>query len=144
MGAKTYHPKADEITKKWLLIDAEGQTLGRLATRIAHSLLGKDKPQFTPGADIGDYVVIINAKKTSVTGRKLDQKMYYRHSLHPGGLTTVPLRDQLAKYPERVIQSAVWGMLPHNRYGRQLMRKLKVYPGPDHPHKAQGPRAAGK
>lgn len=144
MVAKTYHPKPDEVAKKWVLIDAEGQTLGRMATRIARSLLGKDKPQFTPGVDTGDYVVVINAAKTGVTGRKLDEKVYFRHSLYPGGVKAVSLREQLARHPERVIQSAVWGMLPHNRYGRKLLRKLKVYAGADHPHAAQSPRAAGK
>ena len=144
MAAKTYYPKPGEIAQEWLLIDAEGQILGRLATRIAEYLLGKGKPQYTPGVDAGDHVVVINATKTGVTGRKLDQKVYFRHSAYPGGMKVVPLREQLARHPERVIQSAVWGMLPHNRYGRKLMRKLKVYAGPDHPQLAQYPRLVGK
>ncbi len=137
---KTYYPKPDEITREWVLIDASGQTLGRLATRIAHILLGKHKPNYTPGVDNGDYVVVINAERVRVTGRKMEQKMYYRHSGYPGGLKVISLRDQLRRHPERVIQAAVWGMLPKNRYGRKLMKKLKVYAGPEHPHKAQNPR----
>jgi large subunit ribosomal protein L13 len=136
---KTYYPKPDDVTRKWVLVDAEGQNLGRLATRIARILLGKDKPQFTPGVDIGDFVIVINAEKIAVTGKRLDQKMYYRHSGYPGGLRQISLKDQLAKFPDRVISSAVWGMVPHNRYGRKLMRKLRVYSGPDHPHAAQQP-----
>jgi large subunit ribosomal protein L13 len=136
---KTYYPKPDEIKREWVLVDADGQTLGRLASRISHLLLGKDKPQFTPGVDLGDFVIVVNAKKIKVTGKRLDQKLYYRHSGYPGGIKKISMRDQLAKFPERVIHSAVWGMIPHNRYGRKLMRKLKVYAGPDHPHAAQKP-----
>lgn len=136
---KTYYPKPDELSRKWVLVDAEGQNLGRLASGIARVLLGKDKPQYTPGVDVGDFVIVVNAEKISVTGKRLDQKMYYRHSGYPGGLKKINLRDQLAKFPERVIQSAVWGMVPHNRYGRKLMRKLRVYSGPNHPHAAQQP-----
>jgi large subunit ribosomal protein L13 len=136
---KTYYPKPDELSRKWVLVDAEGQNLGRLASGIARVLLGKDKPQYTPGVDVGDFVIVVNAEKISVTGKRLDQKMYYRHSGYPGGLKKINLRDQLAKFPDRVIQSAVWGMVPHNRYGRKLMRKLRVYAGPNHPHAAQQP-----
>jgi large subunit ribosomal protein L13 len=136
---KTYYPKPDELSRKWVLVDAKGQNLGRLASGIARVLLGKDKPQYTPGVDVGDFVIVINAEKISVTGKRLDQKMYYRHSGYPGGLKKINLRDQLAKVPDRVIQSAVWGMVPHNRYGRKLMRKLRVYSGPNHPHTAQQP-----
>jgi large subunit ribosomal protein L13 len=136
---KTYYPKPDELSRKWVLVDAKGQNLGRLASGIARVLLGKDKPQYTPGVDVGDFVIVINAEKISVTGKRLDQKMYYRHSGYPGGLKKINLRDQLAKFPDRVIQSAVWGMVPHNRYGRKLMRKLRVYSGPNHPHTAQQP-----
>jgi large subunit ribosomal protein L13 len=136
---KTYYPKTEELSRKWVLVDAADQNLGRLASGIARILLGKDKPQFTPGVDVGDFVIVVNAEKISVTGKRLDQKMYYRHSGYPGGLKKINLRDQLAKFPERVIQSAVWGMVPHNRYGRKLMRKLRVYSGPDHPHAAQQP-----
>jgi large subunit ribosomal protein L13 len=136
---KTYYPKPDDVTRGWVLVDAEGQNLGRLASGIARILMGKNKPQFTPGVDIGDFVIVINAEKITVTGKRLDQKMYYRHSGYPGGLTQISLKDQLAKFPDRVISSAVWGMVPHNRYGRKLMRKLRVYSGPNHPHAAQQP-----
>ncbi|NIM93834.1 MAG: 50S ribosomal protein L13 [Anaerolineales bacterium] len=137
---KTYYPKPDEITRDWVVIDAEGQNLGRLSTKIARILLGKDKPQFTPGVDVGDFVIVVNAEKITVTGKRLDQKYYYRHSGYPGGLKKISLRDQLEKSPDRVIRSAVWGMVPHNRLGRKMMGKLKVYAGPDHPHAAQKPK----
>jgi large subunit ribosomal protein L13 len=122
------------------VVDAAGQNLGRFATQVARLLLGKNKPQFTPGVDIGDFVIIVNAEKIAVTGKKLDDKFYYRHSGYPGGLKQISLRNQLEKFPDRVIRSAVWGMLPHNRYGRKLMKKLKIYAGPDHPHAAQKPQ----
>jgi len=137
---KTYYPKAGEVTREWYAVDAAGQNLGRLATRVARALLGKDKPHFTPGVDVGDFVVVYNAEKVAVTGKKLDDKLYYRASGYPGGLKSVSLREQLARHPERVLQSAVWGMLPHNRLGRKLLKKLKVYAGPDHPHASQKPR----
>lgn len=137
---KTYVPKSGDITHEWKLVDANGQNLGRLATRIATILMGKDKPTFTPGVDTGDYVIVVNAERITVTGNKLDDKYYYRHSGYPGGLKKINLRDQLAKYPDRVIRQAVWGMLPHNRYGRKLVKKLKIYAGPDHPHNAQHPK----
>ena len=137
---KTYIPKSGEINHEWKLVDANGQNLGRLATQIANILLGKDKPTFTPGVDTGDYVVVVNAERITVTGNKLDDKYYYRHSGYPGGLKTINLRDQLAKHPDRVIRQAVWGMIPHNRFGRKLIKKLKIYAGPDHPHKAQHPK----
>jgi large subunit ribosomal protein L13 len=136
---KSFHPKQGEVERQWFLVDAQGQRLGRLATRIARMLLGKDKPQFTPGMETGDFVVVINAEKITVSGNRLDDKMYYRHSGYPGGLKRISLRDQLGRFPERVLQSAVWGMLPHNRYGRKLLRRLKVYAGPQHPHEAQRP-----
>ncbi len=140
---KTYYPKASEIQRKWYVVDANGQTLGRLASRIAAVLLGKHKPTFTPGVEMGDYVIVVNAERIKVTGTKtrskLDSKIYYRHSGYPGGLKAISLRDQLAKFPERVIRTAVWGMLPHNRLGRRLLKRLKVYAGPDHPHQAQNP-----
>ena len=136
---KTYVPKSGDIAHEWKLVDANGKNLGRLATQIAIILLGKDKPTFTPGVDTGDYVVVVNAERITVTGNKLDDKYYYRHSGYPGGLKTINLRDQLAKYPDRVIRQAVWGMLPHNRYGRKLIKKLKIFAGPDHPHSAQHP-----
>jgi len=140
---KTYYPKAGEIERKWYVVDANGQNLGRLATRIASVLLGKHKPTFTPGVEIGDYVVVINAELIAVTGTKTtskkDSKMYYRHSGYPGGLKSISLRDQLKKFPDRVMRTAVWGMLPHNRMGRSVLKRLKVYAGPDHPHGMQKP-----
>lgn len=137
---KTYYPKAGEISSEWVVVDADDQNLGRLATRVASLLLGKHKPNFTPGVDTGDFVVIVNAERVTVTGNKMEDKMYYRHSNYPGGLKAVSLRQQLQKHPDRVLRSAVWGMLPHNKYGRQVIKKLKVYAGPDHPHQAQNPR----
>lgn len=136
---KTYYPKSKELSHDWVLVDAEGQTLGRLASEITRILLGKNKTTYTPGVDTGDNVIIINCEKLTVTGNKLEEKMYYRHSLYPGGLKEINLRDQLAKHPDRVIRSAVWGMLPKNKMGRKLIRKLKIYSGPDHPHAAQKP-----
>lgn len=136
---KTYVPKSGEVTHEWKLVDANGKNLGRLATQISTILLGKDKPTFTPGVDTGDYVIVVNAELITVTGKKLDDKYYYRHSGYPGGLKKINLRDQLAKHPDRVIRQAVWGMLPHNRLGRKLIKKLKVYAGTDHPHQAQDP-----
>jgi len=136
---KSYYPKLGEVSQDWYLVDAQGQTLGRLATRIARALIGKNKPQFTPGVDIGDFVVVVNAEKITVSGKRLDQKVYYHNSGYPGGMKAVTLRDQLVRRPERVIRSAVWGMLPHNRYGRRLLRKLRVFAGPDHEHQAQKP-----
>ena len=136
---KSYYPKLGEVSQEWYLVDAQGQTLGRLATRIARALIGKNKPQFTPGVDIGDFVVVVNAEKIAVSGKRLDQKVYYHNSGYPGGMKAVTLRDQLVRRPERVIRSAVWGMLPHNRYGRPLLRKLRVFAGPDHEHQAQKP-----
>lgn len=137
---KTYYPKAGEISSEWVVVDADDQNLGRLATRVASLLLGKHKPNFTPGVDTGDFVVIVNAERVTVTGNKMEDKMYYRHSNYPGGLKAVSLRQQLQKHPDRVLRSAVWGMLPHNKYGRQVIKRLKVYAGPDHPHQAQNPR----
>lgn len=136
---KTFFPKPADIESRWLLADADGQTLGRLASRISAVLLGKGKPIVTPGVDTGDFVIVINAAKIKVTGERLDQKMYYRHSGYPGGLKTISLRDQLKRKPDRVIRSAVWGMLPHNRLGRRLLKKMRVYSGPDHPHRPQKP-----
>ncbi len=137
---KTYIPKASDITREWHLVDANDQNLGRLATRIATILLGKHKPDFTPGVDMGDFIVVINCERIRVTGNKLDEKFYYHHSLYPGGIKSISLRDQLKKHPDRVIQSAVWGMLPHNKLGRKILKNLKVYAGPDHPHAAQHPK----
>jgi large subunit ribosomal protein L13 len=137
---KTYYPKEEEITQEWVLVDANGQTLGRLATQIAGFLLGKHKPNFTPGVEMGDYVVVVNAERIRVTGNKLTEKVYYHHSNYPGGLKAISLKDQIQKHPDRVIRRAVWGMLPHNRRGRQVLKNLKIYAGPDHPHEAQKPK----
>ncbi len=136
---KTYVPKATEIERRWYLVDAEGLTLGRLATQIATVLRGKHKPMFTPNVDVGDYVIVINAEKIHVTGNKQEQKFYYRHSGYPGGFRSTSLRDQLARHPERVIETAVKGMIPHTNLGRQQLSKLKVFVGPNHPHAAQQP-----
>ncbi len=137
---KTYVPKLNEIEETWYLVDAKNQNLGRLASQISALLLGKHLPTFTPGVDTGTHVVVVNCEKIQVTGRKMDEKFYNHHSQYPGGLTTVSLRQQLARHPDRVIRSAVWGMLPHNKYGRQVIRKLKIYAGPEHPHQAQTPQ----
>lgn len=137
---KTYYPKPTELTHEWFLVDAEGQNLGRLATKLATLLLGKNKPIFTPGVDVGDYVVVINAEKISVTGNRLDQKFYYRYSGYPGGMRKISLREQLDKHPDRVIRAAVWGMIPHNRFGRKIIKRLKIFSGPEHEHHAQNPK----
>ena len=136
---KTYIPKASELSGEWFLVDANDKNLGRLATRIANILLGKHKPNFTPGVMNGDFVVVINAERIRVTGNKMEDKYYYRHSGYPGGFRAVSLRDQLAKHPERVLRRAVLGMLPHNKVGRQLIKRVKIYAGPEHPHGAQNP-----
>jgi large subunit ribosomal protein L13 len=137
---KTYIPKAADITQDWWLVDANDQNLGRLATEIARRLLGKHKPDFTPGMETGDYVVVVNCERVKVTGTKMTDKFYYRHSQYPSGLTETSLKDQLKRFPDRVIRSAVWGMLPHNKYGRQIIKNLKIYAGPEHPHQAQEPK----
>jgi large subunit ribosomal protein L13 len=134
---KTYSPKAREIARDWHVVDAAGQTLGRLAAEVATLLRGKHKPTYSPHMDMGDYVVVVNSEKIRVTGRKRQQKMYYRHSTYPGGLKVESLEKLLARRPSRVIERAVRGMLPHNRLGRALYRHLKVYAGPDHPHESQ-------
>ena len=137
---RTFIPKKDDIEQKWWLIDAEGRILGRMATEIADLIRGKKKPQFTSHLDTGDFVVVINAEKVKVTGRKLDQKKYYHHSLYPGGIKEISLKDLLATKPEEVIKKAVWGMVPKGKLGRALYKKLKVYRGPSHPHEAQNPQ----
>jgi large subunit ribosomal protein L13 len=137
---KTYTAKPGEITRDWYLVDADGQTLGRLATQIADPLRGKRKPQYTPHVDTGDFVVVVNAEKITVTGQKLDQKRYYRHSGYPGGLRSRTLREQLDRRPTEVLRKAVKGMLPRNRLARQQLTKLKIYAGPEHPHEAQSPK----
>lgn len=138
---KTYYPKESELTHDWYHVDANGQNLGRLATQIAVLLIGKHKPTFTPGVDVGDFVVVTNCERIVVTGNKMLEKMYYRHTGYPGGLKEMNLRDMLQRKPEEVIRKAVWGMLPHNKHGRKLLKKLKIYAGPEHPHAAQDPKA---
>jgi len=137
---KTYVPKKNEISNEWVLVDATGKYIGRLATQVASILLGKNKPNFTPGVDTGDYVVVINAENIQATGNKMEDKVYYHHTGYPSGIKSITLRQQLAKHPDRVIRSAVWGMLPHNKHGRVLLKKLKIYAGPEHPHEAQNPQ----
>ncbi|MCC6601880.1 MAG: 50S ribosomal protein L13 [Anaerolineae bacterium] len=136
---RTYITKPAEVERQWVIVDAQGQTLGRLATRVASILRGKHKPGFSPSVDCGDYVIVINAEKIHVTGRRMDQKMYYRHSGYPGGLSEISLRDQLEQFPTRPIEAAVRGMLPKNKLGRKVIKKLKVYAGEEHPHQAQQP-----
>ena len=144
MQQKTYYPKAAEIQRDWVLVNADGQTLGRLAARIAHVLLGKHKPTFTPGVEMGDFVVVVNTERVTVTGTrtesKLTSKIYYSHSGYPGGLKSISLRDQLLQHPDRALRDAVWGMLPHNRMGRATLKRLKIYAGPEHPHQVQNPK----
>lgn len=137
---KTFVPKKKEIEKKWWLINAEGKILGRLATEIAILLRGKRKPQYIDFMDSGDFVIVINAEKIKVTGKKTEQKKYYSHSGYPGGLKEKTLKELLEKKPEDVIRKAVWGMIPKNKLGRAVYKKLKVYRGPDHPHQAQQPQ----
>jgi len=137
---KTHVTKRQDVQREWFVVDATGQTLGRLATRIAHVLHGKHKPAYSPSVDVGDFVIVVNAAKIHVTGRKLDQKIYYRHTGYPGGLKETTLRNLLQKHPKRVIEHAVRGMLPKNRLGRRMFKKLKVYAGPEHPHAAQQPK----
>jgi large subunit ribosomal protein L13 len=137
---KTYVPKG-KVESGWILVDADGQGLGRMATIIAAYLQGKHKPIYTPGVDTGDFVVVINTKRLKLTNKQMETKFYYHHSNYPGGLKTVSLRDQMNNRPDRVLRHAVWGMLPHNKLGRQLIKKLKVYAGNEHPHTAQNPQA---
>ncbi len=136
---KTYVPKG-KVESGWILMDADGQGLGRMATVVAAYLLGKHKPIYTPGVDTGDFVVVINTKKLKLTNKRMETKFYYHHSNYPGGLKTVSLRDQINNRPDRVLRHAVWGMLPHNHLGRLLIKKLKVYGGSEHPHAAQNPK----
>ena len=138
---KTYAVKAGEIERRWYVVDAKGKTLGRLATQVASILRGKHKPVFSPHLDTGDYVIIINAEKIHVTGKKRSTKMYYRYSGYLGGLKSIVLSEQLEKHPERVLIHAIRGMLPKNRLGRAMLKKLKVYAGPQHPHAAQKPES---
>ncbi len=136
---KTYMPNPSQVERKWYVVDAEGQTLGRLSSEVAKVLRGKNKAIYTPHADCGDYVIVINADKIKVTGKKLDQKMYYRHSDYVGGFKEITLREMLAKHPDRVIEHAVKGMLPKGPLGSEIYKKLFVYAGPEHKHAAQQP-----
>ena len=137
---KTFSPTPADIDRQWYLVDAEDQILGRLATQIAHRLRGKHKPEYAPHMDNGDFIIVVNCDKIKVTGTKLDKKMYYRHSGWVGGLKATTLSDMLAEKPERVLMAAVRGMLPKNRLGRAMLKKLKIYAGPEHPHTAQNPQ----
>ena len=137
---KTWNAKPGDVTREWYVVDAEGQTLGRLATRIADTLRGKDKAEYTPHIDTGDFVVVVNAEKIGVTGKKLDEKLYRRHSGYPGGLKERPLREELKRRPTEVLRKAVKGMMPRNRIARAQLTKLKIYAGPEHPHEAQAPK----
>ena len=137
---KTSIPSNDSINRQWYLVDAENQTLGRLATEVASVLRGKNKPNFTPHLDIGDFVVVVNAEKVLVTGKKSEQKLYRRHSGRPGGMKVETFNALQKRIPERIVEKAIKGMLPHNSLGRQLFRKLKVYKGSEHPHSAQNPK----
>ncbi|HHW38687.1 MAG TPA: 50S ribosomal protein L13 [Bacillales bacterium] len=136
---QTYMAKASDIQRKWLVIDAEGQTLGRLSSEVASILRGKHKPTFTPHVDTGDHVIIINAEKIQLTGNKLENKVYYRHSGHPGGLKSRTAKEMIETRPEQMLEGAIKGMLPKNTLGRQMFKKLNVYKGSEHPHQAQKP-----
>ncbi len=137
---KTVSIRAQDVRHAWLVVDAADQTLGRLATQIAHRLRGKHKAEYTPNVDTGDFVIVVNAEKVRVSGKKLNDKIYYHHTGYPGGIKAVSLQRMQAEQPERVIETAVRGMLPHNPLGRAMFRKLKVYTGPNHPHAAQQPQ----
>lgn len=137
---KTYVPRAGEVQRQWFVVDANGQTLGRLASDIARVLRGKHKATYTPNLDVGDHVVVVNAEKIVVSGKKLTDKLYHRHSGYPGGLRTMTLEQMLERHPERVVEAAVRGMLPRNKLGADMLGKLKVYSGPTHPHTAQQPK----
>ncbi|MEP7294453.1 MAG: 50S ribosomal protein L13 [Chloroflexota bacterium] len=139
MLVKTYTPKLQDIEHVWWIVDAEGETLGRLASKVAPILRGKHKPSFAPNLDVGDFVIVINCDKIVVTGNKLDEKMYYRHSGYPSGLSEINLSDNLRRFPDRPLREAVKGMLPKNALGRKMMSKLKIYTGSEHPHAAQKP-----
>ena len=139
MNEKTYSPKASEIERQWYVVDATDKILGRLASEVAQVLRGKRKPSFTPHADVGDHVIVINAEKVRVTGNKAEQKVYYRHTGYPGGIRSTTYNELMEKHPERIVQKAVWGMLPHNTLGRSIFKKLRVYAGGEHRHVAQKP-----
>lgn len=136
---RTLFAKKDDVERKWYLVDAKDAILGRLAVKIANCLRGKNKPIFTPNCDTGDFVIVVNAEKVKLTGKKLDNKIYYRHSGYPGGIKAETARERLGRCPEKVLAAAVWGMLPKGRLGRAMIKKLKVYKGTEHPHEAQKP-----
>ena len=136
---RTYSPKPADVRREWFVVDATDKVLGRLATEIAHVLKGKHKPTYATHIDVGDHVIVINAEKVRVTGKKAEQKVYYRHSGYPGGLRTIPFSKMMSDHPERILRKAVWGMLPHNRLGRSMFKKLRAYAGPEHRHAAQKP-----
>ncbi len=138
---KTYSPSGKDIDRQWYVVDADDKVLGRLATEIARVLKGKHKPVYTPHLDMGDHVIVINAKRVRVTGKKAEQKVYYRHTGYPGGIKSTPFSRMIKEHPDRVLKKAVWGMLPHNALGRKMLKKLKVYAGADHRHSAQQPQA---
>lgn len=137
---KSYYPKQSDVQEQWYIVDASGKNLGRLASRIATTLLGKHRPQYTPGVDLGDHVIVTNCGQITVTGTKMTDKIYYSYSGYQGGLSETTLRRLLATHPDRVIREAVWGMLPHNKMGRQMIKKLKIYTGTEHPHAPQKPQ----
>lgn len=139
MTTKSYTPRAGDIERRWFVVDADGKTLGRLASQIAHVLRGKHKPTYSPHMDLGDHIVVINAEKIHVTGRKAEQKVYYRHTGYPGGLRTTTYEDMLDKHPERILRNAIKGMMPNNVLGRNMYKKLRVYAGPEHEQAAQQP-----
>tara|TARA_B100001123_G_C14895225_1_gene861554 strand:- start:260 stop:697 length:438 start_codon:yes stop_codon:yes gene_type:complete len=136
---RTYSPKLADVRREWFIVDATDKVLGRLATEIAHILKGKHKPTYATHIDVGDHVIVINAEKVRVTGKKAEQKVYHRHSGYPGGLRTIPFSKMMSDHPERILRKAIWGMLPHNRLGRSMFKKLRVYAGPEHRHAAQKP-----
>jgi large subunit ribosomal protein L13 len=136
---KTYMARDVDIEKKWHIVDADGKTVGRLATKVAMTLMGKDKPQYTPHADSGDFVIVVNAEKVNFSGKKWNQKTYYSHSGYPGGLKSITAENLLKTKPEEIIRKAVWGMLPKNKWQNRLIKRLKIYTGNGHPHKAQEP-----
>lgn len=140
MERRTFSPKQGDISREWFIVDAEGKTLGRLASTIAAVLRGKTKPTYAPHMDMGDFVIVVNAEKIAVTGKKETQKNYYRHSNYPGGLKTVSLRDMRKTHPDRILHNAVKGMLPRNTLGETQLKKLKIYAGPAHPHQSQQPK----
>ena len=141
MNDKTYTPTPDQIERQWFVVDATDRVLGRLACEIAQILKGKRKPDYSPHTDVGDHVIVINAAKVRVTGRKAEQKVYYRHTGYPGGIRETSYSRMMATHPERIVQKAVWGMLPHNRLGRKMFKKLRVYGGSEHRHASQKPVA---